>query len=307
MKLVFMGTPDFAVPCLDALTAAGHEIAAVFTQPDKPKGRKYVLTPPPVKVWAQRREIPVYQPQTLRDAAAEQILRGISPDMIVVVAYGKLLPEAILNLPRCGCVNVHASLLPRHRGASPIQWAIVCGDRETGVCTMRMDVGMDTGDILERAATPIDPDENFERLHDRLSEMGAKLIVSTLDGLTRGSIRPTPQPEEGVTKAPIITKEMGLLDFTKPARELHNLIRGFDPWPSAYTFLNGRRLKVIAARPDEAGQGAVGAVVESDGRLTVGCGAGTLELLTVQPAGKPKMSAAAFLQGHPVAVGTVLG
>lgn len=305
MKIVFMGTPDFAVPCLTALCEAGHTVSAVFTQPDKPKGRGYVLTPPPVKVAATAREIPVYQPETLRDGEALRILTELAPDAIVVVAYGKLLPKELLELPKYGCINVHASLLPRHRGASPIQWAIVCGDKVSGVSTMQMDVGMDTGDILQMAQTPIGPDETGEQLHDRLSEMGARLIVSTLQGLQDGSVTPTPQPEEGVTKAPIIKKEMGKLDFTASAQQLHNLVRGFDPWPAAYLLLDGKRMKVYKTAVLER-SGTAGCVLEASDRLIVACGEGALELCEVQLEGAKRMSAQRMLMGHPIRVGTSL-
>ncbi len=306
MKAVFMGTPEFALPCLDALLDAGHTVCGVFTQPDKPKGRGYALTPPPVKIRAEELGLPVYQPAGVRDGAALEILRSLSPDIIVVVAYGKILPEEILRLPRYGCLNVHASLLPRHRGASPIQWAIVSGDRESGVTTMRMDIGMDTGDIYETAALPIGEEETAEQLHDRLSALGAKLLVSTLSGLEAGTLSPHPQPEEGVTYAPIIKKEMGLLDFTKPAAELYNLVRGFYPWPGTYTFLEGKRLRVLSARA-VAEAGEVGRLTLSDGRMLVGCKEGSLELLEIQPEGKKRMPAAAFLQGCHLANGTKLG
>lgn len=306
MKAVFMGTPEFALPCLDALLAAGHTASGVFTQPDKPKGRGYALTPPPVKIRAEELGLPVYQPAGVRDGSALEILRSLSPDIIVVVAYGKILPEEILRLPRYGCLNVHASLLPRHRGASPIQWAIVSGDRESGVTTMRMDIGMDTGDIYETAALPIGEEETAEQLHDRLSALGAKLLVSTLSGLEAGNLSPHPQPEEGVTYAPIIKKEMGLLDFTKPAAELYNLVRGFYPWPGTYTFLEGKRLRVLSARV-AAEAGEAGRLTLSDGRMLVGCKEGSLELLEIQPEGKKRMPAAAFLQGCHLANGTKLG
>ena len=308
MKIVFMGTPDFAVPCLTALKDAGHEIAAVFTQPDKPKGRGYALTPPPVKVKAQAYGYKIYQPATLRDGEAARLLEEIAPDVIVVVAYGKLLPADILDIPPLGCVNVHASLLPRHRGASPIQWAIVCGDRETGVTTMLMAQGMDTGDMLERAVTPIGPEETAEDLHDRLSAMGAELIVHTLAGLEKGDITPEKQDEALATKAPIIRKEMGRLDFTQTAETLHNLTRGFYPWPAAYTQLDGRRLKVLETRTADGFSGRPGQVICADGRLVVACGKNTaLELVRVQLEGKRPMTAAELLRGRPVVVGTMLG
>ena len=307
MKIVFMGTPDFAVPCLTALRDAGHEIAAVFTQPDKPKGRGYDMTPPPVKVKALEYGLPVLQPATLRDGEAAAALAEIGPEVIVVVAYGKLLPKEILDMPRLGCVNVHASLLPRHRGASPIQWAIVCGDRETGVTTMRMAEGMDTGDMLEKAVTPIGPEETGEALHDRLSEMGAALIVKTLKGLEAGTLTPEKQDERYATKAPIIRKEMGELDFHKPAAELHNLVRGFYPWPAAYTFLGGKRLKVLKTKVLSGMSGEAGTVLESAGGLVIACGDGALELLQVQLEGKKPMTAAELLRGRPVEKGTRLG
>lgn len=306
MRVVFMGTPEFAIPCLDALPAAGHEVAGVFTRPDKPKGRGYALTAPPVKRRAEELGIPVYQPDGVRDGAALEILSSLAPDILVVVAYGKILPEEILTLPRYGCLNVHASLLPRHRGASPIQWAIVSGDRESGVTTMRMDAGMDTGDIYEAAALPIGEEETAEQLHDRLSSLGAKLLCSTLAGLERGTLQARPQPEEGVTYAPMIQKEMGLLDFAKPAAVLHNLIRGFYPWPGTYTFLEGRRLRIHSARvvkePGEAGRLTI-----SNGRMLAGCGEDSLQLLEIQPEGKKRMLAADFLKGSRVKDGTPLG
>ncbi len=307
MKLVFMGTPDFAVPCLTALQEAGHEIAAVFTQPDKPKGRGYALTPPPVKEMALSYGLPVCQPATVRDGEAEALLREIGPDAVAVVAYGKILPPALLEIPRYGCINVHASLLPRHRGASPIQWAIVCGDEKTGVTTMQMAEGMDTGDILEQAETPIDPDETAESLHDRLSHMGAKLLVQTLQDLEAGTVVPEKQEEALATKAPLIRKEMGQMNFAKTAAELHNLARGFYPWPGAYTTLGGKRLKVLETRL-AAGDGAPGEVLCAEGRLTVACGEHTaLELVRVQLEGKKPMTAADLLRGHPIPAGTRLG
>ena len=307
MKLVFMGTPDFAVPCLTALQEAGHEIAAVFTQPDKPKGRGYALTPPPVKEKALSYGLPVYQPATVRDGEAEALLREIGPDAVAVVAYGKILPPALLEIPRYGCINVHASLLPRHRGASPIQWAIVCGDEKTGVTTMQMAEGMDTGDILEQAETPIDPEETAESLHDRLSHMGAKLLVQTLQDLEARTVTPQKQEEALATKSPLIRKEMGQMDFAKTAGELHNLARGFYPWPGAYTSLGGKRLKVLETRL-AAGDGAPGEVLCADDKLTVACGGHTaLELVRVQLEGKKPLTAADLLRGHPIPAGTRLG
>lgn len=306
MKTVFMGTPDFSVPCLNSLIDAGHTVAAVFTQPDKPKGRGYVMTPPPVKVAAQQKGIEVYQPTTLRDNDEMlSVLREIAPDVIVVVAYGKLLPKEILDLPKYGCVNVHASLLPRHRGASPIQWSIVCGDKVTGVSTMQMDIGMDTGDVLEMMETPIDENENCESLHDRLSEMGAELIVSTLAKLEDDSITPIPQSEDGVTRAPIIKKEMGRLDFSRSAKELHDLVRGFNPWPAAYFMLGKKRLKVFKTALCDI-SGSPGEVLDSSNKLVIACGNGAIELIEVQLEGAKRMTADKLLMGHPIEQGVII-
>ena len=225
MKIVFMGTPDFAVNALEALINAGHEITGVFTQPDKPQGRKMVLTPPPVKAFAESKGLKVFQPTTVRTDEAFELLKSLEPELIAVVAYGKIIPENILNLPKYGCVNVHASLLPRHRGASPIQTAILVGDKETGVATQQMDIGIDTGDILLSEKCEILPTDNFETQHDKLAVMGADLLVRTVDGLLNNTIQPQKQPEEGVTHCSIITKEMGQIDFNKTANEIDCLIR----------------------------------------------------------------------------------
>lgn len=309
MKIVFMGTPDFSVPCLDTLSNAGHEILAVFTQPDKPKGRGYVMTPPAVKVRAMELNIPVFQPKAVKDGKALEILKGLAPDVIVVVAYGKILPAEILSLPKYGCINIHASLLPRHRGASPIQWAIVCGDKETGVTTVQMDAGMDTGDMLLTARTSIDKDETAGELHDRLSVMGASLICETLSGLLAGEITPVKQDENKATKAPMIKKEMGLMDFNKPAQELHNLVRGFSEWPSAFTSLSGKRLKVLKTivLPGKC-EYPTGTVADYPGKLVVSCGGGTLlELLLVQLEGARRLPAEELLRGHRIEKGQTLG
>ncbi len=308
MKIVFMGTPEFAVPTLEALIAAGHNIVGAYTQPDKAVGRKQILTPPPVKVCAEKHGIPVFQPVTLRDGGAEENIKSLSPDIIVVVAYGKILPEAILNLPKYGCVNGHASLLPRHRGASPIQWSIVCGDKVTGVTTMYMAKGIDTGDMLLRCETPIGEFETAGQLHDRLSVMGAELMVKTVTGLEKGEIIPEPQNEEQATHAPIIDKEMGHLKFDAPATDIFNLIKGFNPWPATYFILDGKRVKVFAAKVSGKTDKEAGTVVKSQGELTIACAEGTsLTLTEIQPEGSKRMSAADYLIGHPVAIGRRLG
>ena len=309
MKLVFMGTPDYAVNTLEALIAAGHNVAAVFAQPDKPVGRKHIITPPPVKVCAQSHGIAVYQPNTLRDGEAERLLREIAPDAIVVVAYGKILPKEILEIPKYGCVNGHASLLPKYRGASPIQWCIVCGESSTGVTAMRMNEGMDTGDILKTAETQIGEEETAEELFERLSVITAELLVNTLADLEKGNITPIKQDEEKASYAPIIKKEMAFLDFSnKTATEIHNAVRGYYSWPCAYFFLENKRIKVIKAAVADSTNAKAGTVIKSDDSLVIACKDGTaVELLTVQPEGSKPMSAKQMLCGRPIAMGTVIG
>ena len=299
MRILFMGTPDFAVPCLQSLLDAGHEVAAVFTRKDKPKGRGYTLSAPPVKELAVRRGIPVYQPATLRTPEAEETVRRLSPDVIVVVAYGRILPKEILEIPPLGCVNVHASLLPKYRGAAPIQWAVIGGEKVTGVTAMMMDDGIDTGDILFSEQTEIGPDETAGELSDRLSGMGAKLIVKTLEALRDGTAVRTPQTGESVY-ASMLSREKSRVDWSRPAPEIHNLIRGFLPWPAAWTVYRNKRLKIYgSAAVPEPGEEA-GKVFERDGRFLVCCGEGTvLELLEVQPEGGRRMSGKDFLRGHP--------
>ena len=308
MKVLFMGTPEFAVPTLEAVVAAGHEVVGVYTQPDKAVGRKQVLTPPPVKVCAEKYGFPVFQPVTLRDGSAEENIKTLSPDIIVVVAYGKILPEALLSLPKYGCVNGHASLLPRHRGASPIQWSIVSGDKVTGVTTMYMAKGIDTGDMLLKAETEIGRDETAGELHDRLSVIGAELMVKTLKGLEEGTITPEPQDESEATHAPIIDKEMGYLKFDAPATDICNLIKGFNPWPAAYFTVDGKRIKVFASKVSGKTDKEPGTVVRSDGELIIACAEGTsLSLTEIQPEGKKRMTAKDYLTGHSLEVGSRVG
>lgn len=309
MKLVFMGTPDYAVNTLEALISAGHNVAAVFAQPDKPVGRKHIITAPPVKVCAENHGITVYQPNTLRDGKAEEILREIAPDAIVVVAYGKILPKEILEIPKYGCVNGHASLLPRYRGASPIQWCIVCGEKETGVTAMLMDEGMDTGDVLKTAQTQIGSEETAEELFDRLSVITADLLVNTLADLEKGNVTPVKQDEEKASYAPIIKKEMAQLDFKNmTATEICNAVRGYYSWPCAYFFLEDKRVKVIKAAAASNTDARAGTVIKSDDSLVIACKDGTaVELVTVQPEGSKPMTAKQMLCGRPIAVGTVIG
>lgn len=309
MKLVFMGTPDYAVNTLEALISAGHNVAAVFAQPDKPVGRKHIITPPPVKVCAENHGITVYQPNTLRDGKAEEILKEIAPDVIVVVAYGKILPKEILNIPKYGCVNGHASLLPKYRGSAPIQQAIISGETVTGVTAQLMDEGIDTGDILKTAKTEIGDEETAEELFDRLSGLTAELLVNTLSDLEKGNITPKKQDEEKASYAPIIKKEMAFLDFENmTATEIHNAVRGYYSWPCAYFFLENKRIKVIKAAVADKTNAKAGTVIKSDDSLVIACKDGTaVELVTVQPEGSKPMSAKQMLCGRPIAQGAVIG
>ena len=308
MKIVFMGTPEFAVPTLEALIAAGHEIAGVYTQTDKAVGRKQILTPPPVKVCAEKHGIPVYQPQTLRDGSAEADIKSMAPDVIVTVAYGKILPESVLSIPKYGSVNGHASLLPRHRGASPIQWAIVSGDKKTGITTMYMAKGIDTGDMLLRSETEIAQDETAGQLHDRLSKMGASLMVETLEKLEKGELSPEKQDDSLSTYAPIISKDMGFLKFDKSAEEIRNLIRGFNPWPAAYFILDAKRIKVFAAKVGKKTSEKSGTVVGNQDGLEIACADGNALLITeLQAEGSKRMSAKDYLTGHSIDLGRVVG
>ena len=307
MRLIFMGTPEFSAPAIDALLEAGHEIAAVFSQPDKPKGRGYNLTPPPVKVKALEHGIPVYQPTTMKDGEALRIFRDISPDVAVVIAYGRILPKEILEAPKYGCINVHASLLPKYRGAAPIQWSVIDGESKTGVTTMQMDVGLDTGDMLMKCETAIDPDETAGELHDRLSLMGAKLIVDTLAALEQGALTPQKQDDSESCYAKMLTKELCAVDWHKSAKEIHDQIRGLSPWPVATAVLEGKKLKLhrsaIAAQGSETA--ACGEIISLD-PLTVQCGEGAVALLEIQAEGKKRMNAQDYLRGHPIETGTIL-
>ncbi len=307
MRIIFMGTPNFAVTTLEALISSEHDVVAVFTQPDKAVGRKQILTPSPVKVCAEKFNISVYQPVSLKNDDIVGQIKLLSPDVIVVVAYGKILPEEILNIPKYGCVNGHASLLPRHRGASPIQWSIVCGDKVTGITTMLMEKGLDTGDMLLKERVDIGENETGEELHDRLSLISADLMLKTLTGLEMGSITPQKQDDSMSTYAPIITREMGHIDFTKSAAEIHNLIRGFYSWPAAYFFLDGKRIKVLSSRISFSTDMLAGTVVKSDNGLVIACGDGNcVELCDIQPEGSKRMSASDYLKGHKIEKGTVI-
>lgn len=306
MRIVFMGTPDYAAVTLQKLIDEKYDIAAVFAQPDKPVGRKQILTPPATKVIAIDNNIPIFQPKTLRDGEAYKILQEINPDVIVVVAYGKILPKEILDLPKYGCINGHASLLPKLRGASPIQWSIVTGETKTGVSTMLMDEGMDTGDILETVITDIGAEETAEELFDRLAVMSADLMVSTLKKAQAGTLNPTRQNDAEATYAPIIKKEMAHIDFTKTADEICNAVRGFYSWPCAFCFINDKRVKVIKTKKSNLTSQECGIVLDSDNRLVISCKDGSVELVTVQPEGAKVMTASQMLNGHAILKGTVI-
>jgi methionyl-tRNA formyltransferase len=309
MRIAFMGTPAFAVASLRACFDLG-EVVAVVTQPDKPKGRRHEPVPSPVKTLAQERGIRVLQPPKLRNPPFADVLRALKPDVSVVTAYGKILPRDLLEVPRHGSVNVHASLLPRWRGAAPIQWAIAAGDRRTGISLMKMDEGLDTGPVFSRAEIDIQPDETSETLHERLSALGGELLRRDLPRFVAGELLPEPQPETGVTLAPMIKKEDGLLDFARSAEELERRIRAFTPWPGAFVYLRheGRPalLKIHRARADERkSEAAPGTIVStSGGEVSVACAVGVLALREVQPEGRRRMSAAEFLAGHPLQPGS---
>lgn len=308
MKIIFMGTPDYAVKTLEAIYDAGHEVAAVFAQPDKPVGRKQILTPPPVKICAEKHKTEVYQPESLKNGDAAQIISEIAPDIIVVVAYGKILPENILNIPRYGCINGHASLLPLYRGASPIQWCIVKGEKKTGVTVMQMDKGMDTGDILLTTETEIGSEETAADLFDRLSVISAELTVKALDKIQNGDITPIKQDESKATFAPIIKKEMAHIDFCNmSAEEVHNAVRGYYSWPCAFFMLGGKRVKIIKCTLGKKTSLPAGTVADSADVLSVTCGDGiAVNLTELQPEGSKPMTAKQMLCGRPIAPGTVI-
>lgn len=309
MKIVFMGTPDFAVPSLKALVEAGYEVCGVFTQPDKPVGRhQNRFQPTPVKEYAIIKDIPVFQPAKMRDGEALAILKELAPQLVVVAAYGKILPPDILAVPELGCINVHSSLLPRYRGAAPINWAILNGEEETGVTIMYMAEGLDTGDILSQAATPIDLNENAQTLHDRLAVMGADLLVKTVEQLATRTATPIPQDDALSCYASMLSKELSPIDWGTSARHIHDQVRGLYPWPAATATLDGVRCKILrtALTGETSGKGQ-GTVLQADKKgLKIVCGdGGVLEILELQPDGKKPMPAAAFLMGHPLQTTTL--
>ncbi len=308
MRIIFMGTPDFAVPSLKKLIESRHEVIAVFSQPDKPVGRKQILTPPPVKVVAQENNIPVYQPRSLKNEDVTNLINSLNADIIIVIAYGKILPKSVLEATKFGCVNVHASLLPKYRGAAPIQWSILNGDDKTGVTIMQMDEGLDTGDMLCVTETDIDINETSEMLFERLSVLGSDSLLTTLEKLEKGDIKPIPQPEGDYGYAQKITKTMSPIDFTKSAFEVHNHIRALQSWPCASTVILGKNVKIHSSvLCDETGRIA-GEVVNNKDCLTVSCGdCKCIKILELQLEGKKRMDTKSFLLGFKIPIGTILG
>ncbi|MDD2361341.1 MAG: methionyl-tRNA formyltransferase [Oscillospiraceae bacterium] len=307
MKIVFMGTPEFAVSCLNRIVHDGHDVVLAVTQSDKPKGRGYTLTPPPVKVCALTHNIEVYQPFVLKNnKEALEKINQCHADVVIVVAYGQILPPEILELPKHGCINVHASLLPKYRGAAPIQWAIINGEKHTGVTTMLMDAGLDTGDMLLKRSVEITLDMTAGELHDLLAREGADVLSDTLRLMKSGRLNPVKQDDSLSSYAPMLSRELSPIDFNKPAISVHNLIRGLNPWPSAYTKVGGKKLKVHSSQPINGNQSPPGTVI-STSPLTIACGGNTaIELIEVQLEGAKRMASEVYLRGHPLDIGRVL-
>ncbi len=309
MRIVFMGTPDFSVDCLKALAESRHEVVGVFCQPDKPVGRKQELTPPDVKVEALKHGYKVFQPVTLRNGKGVEILEEIKPDLAVVVAYGKILPDDFLSFPKYGCINVHASILPKYRGASPIHYAVLSGDSETGVTVQQMDSGIDTGDILGIKKFPIGENDTTERMYEVLAPLGAELLMETIELIEKGELSPVKQDEALASKVGLLTRDMSPIDWSKSAWEIHNKIRGLYSWPGASTTLGGKTLKIHSSvLSDKKGNNIFGEVVSADGKFIVCCGDNNcIELKTIQLEGKKRMDSQAFLNGYKLEKGTVLG
>ena len=309
MKIMFMGTPEISAVCLKKLIDDGHEISAVITREDKPRGRGNVMTPTPTKVIALENSIPVYEPKTLKDEVFEKILEEISPELIAVVAYGKILPKSVLEYPKYGCINLHVSLLPKYRGAAPMQRAIMNGEKETGVTVMYMNEGLDTGDVISVERFPIGPEDNFEDIHDRSALIGGALLSKTIIDMEKGAATHTKQNDAEATYAAKIEKADAKIDFTKSARDLDFMIRGVTPIPGAFAYLNGKMLKIVKAKPVSK-KGSAGEVIDADGvglgSFTVACGEGALEVTVVIPEGKGKMSAGDFIRGRKIKVGDIL-
>lgn len=298
MRVVFLGTPAFAVPTLERLAAAGHEIATVVTQPDRPRGRGQNAAAPPVKEAAERLGLAMYQPERVRRPEAVERLRELAPEAMVVVGYGQIIPQTVIDIPRLGILNVHASLLPKYRGAGPIQWAIINGETRTGVTIMRIDAGLDTGDMLLKAETGIGPEENAVELGRRLAAMGADLLIEALEGLADGRIVPEKQDNAQATYAPLLKKEDGVIDWAQPAAAIHNRVRGLQPWPGAYTGFRGQALHIWKSRVAETQPADTPGTVVTQRPLVVSCGSGALELVEVQLEGRKRLAAAEFANGQ---------
>lgn len=309
MKIIFMGTPDFSVMSLESLVKAGHEVAAVVTQPDKPKGRSGKMQYTPVKEKAIELNIPVYQPEKVKEPEFFEVIKEINPDVIVVIAFGQIIPKTILDYPKYGCINIHASLLPKYRGAAPIQWCVIDGEKETGVTTMQMDVGIDTGDIIDKVIVPIDEKETGGSLFDKLMEEGSRLIIDTLEKVEKGTAVFTKQNDEESTYAKMLSKQLGDLDFSRGAVELERLIRGLNPWPSAYTKIDGKTLKIWDADVvdcDEVLQPGTVFCITKDG-FRISTGKGALQINELQLEGKKRMNASDFLRGYQLDEGVIVG
>lgn len=311
LRVVFMGTPDFACPTLQMLIDRGEDVIAVVTQPDRPKGRGQKTLPTPVKALAEKDGIPVLQPAKVRAPEFIEVMKEMKPDIAVVVAFGQILPKALLEIPRFGCINVHASLLPRYRGAAPLNWCIINGETETGVTTMLMDVGLDTGAMLVKKSTPIDPDEDTQSLHDRLSILGAEALAETLDLLAAGKLVPEKQDDSLSCYASMLKKEDGLIDWNRDAQIIKNKVRGMSPWPGAFTYLDGKLVKIYRVRTKETLTGRVetaGTVLRADrDGIEVACAAGAIIIDELQLEGRKRLPAGEFLAGCKIAPGTVLG
>lgn len=306
MRILFMGTPDIAAECLKALYAAGHEICGVYTRRDKPVGRKQVLTAPPVKEVALEHGTPVFQPRTLRDGSEDENIRTLAPELIVVVAYGYILPASVLSIPKHGCINLHVSLLPKYRGSAPVQWSVLNGDPETGVSIMQMDEGLDTGDVLRCERIAIDPEETSGELFDRVTAVGAQVLCQTIPAIEQGRLKPVVQDHEHATLAPMLSKEMAEFHLTDTAEHIHNWVRGMNPWPGAWFVTSGgKKLKVNQCRV-AASEGEAPGTVLATKPLTVACGEGAVQLLQVVPEGKKPMEGTAFAAGLRLKTGDLL-
>ena len=306
MRILFMGTPDIAAQCLEGLIEAGHTICGVYTRRDKPVGRKQILTPPPVKQVAEKYGIPVFQPRTLRDGGEDENIRSLAPQLIVVVAYGCILPASVLQIPEYGCINLHVSILPHYRGSAPVQWAVINGDKKTGVSIMQMSEGLDEGDVLVCRELEIDPEETSGQLFDRVSALGAETLCHCVEEIPKGTLVPQPQDHSKATFAPMLNKEMARFTFENKAETLHNLVRGLNPWPVAYFEYGGKKIKVLGSRVASQEKSAPAGTILALKPLTVACGEGALALLQVVPEGSKPMDGTSFAAGKRLKVGDSL-